>query len=212
MIFMARRKKGTKKVDKSKQRKTYNIVAPSLFGNKVVGELLSSKSENLLMRIIPLSLVELQDGKLDPSSLYTTVKLRVVSVGEDNANTSFAGHDTAFSYLRSLARRRKSVIHEVVDVSTKDNKRIRFKTMLVTFRKVSSVLKKNVRAALVENIKKKASTLNKEDLLREVLLGKFAKEVAKEVNKITPVTHLVIRKSEVVEDLKDVAKAARGVA
>ena len=203
---MARRKKGSKRVEKAKQKKTYRIVAPQMFESKVIGETIATKPENVLLRVVPVALSDLQEGKVDPSTLYTTVKLRVVSVGEDTVNTDFAGHTTAFSYLRSLARRRRSVLHDVIDVTTKDGKRLRLKTMLVTFRKVSSVVRRNLRHALVEEVTKKAAKMNYADLIKDVLYGKFSKDVAKEVNKITPVTHLLVKKSEVEENLKEVVQ------
>ena len=200
---MARRKKGAGRQEKTKQKRTYKIVAPVEFESKVVGETLASKPDHLLNRIVPVSLAEIQDAKVGPAALYTTVKLRITSYGEDTAHTEFAGHETAFSYLRSLARRRRSVLHDVIDVATKDGKKLRIKTLTVTFRKVSSVMKRNIRHALYDAVVKRAASMNYSALIKDMLLGKFSKEVAKELNKITPISNFVLKKSEVREHKKE---------
>ncbi len=200
---MASRKKSAKKVvDKWKLKRTYKVMAPKELGGKDVGEIISSNPDNLFNRVISLSYVDLYGRDVGSLGYYITLKLRVVDVGEDRVMTELVGHTTAFSYLRSIARRRRSVLHDSFKVTTKDGKVVWVKPVVVTFRKVSAIMKKNVRKTLQDEIKARAAKYNYYDLMKKILDGSFATDIAKELNKITPISHLLIKKTEL--------EAARG--
>ncbi len=203
---MAKRRKSVKKtVDKWKLKRTYKVVTPTPLGGKVVGEIISAEPSNLFNRVVPLSLADLLGADVNPQAFYITALLRIKDVGEDTVNTELVGHTTAFSYLRSIARRRKSIIHDSFVVKTKDGKTVRIKPILITLRKVSAIVKRNLRKALVEEVKKKAEGMNYYDLMKDIFNGNFTKALAADINKINPITHLIIKKVELEENLKEVA-------
>ncbi|MEM4295927.1 MAG: hypothetical protein QXS91_03925 [Candidatus Anstonellales archaeon] len=191
---MARRTRAAK-AEKGKQKTEYAIIAPALFNNKQVGELIGRK-DTVINRIIKVALNELEDIKASPLSLYTTVLLRVIELGQGTVKTEFIGHEVAQSYLRSLARKHRSVIHEVIDVNTNDGQKIRLKIVIITLRKVSEVVKKNLRKAAKAFVLKAASSKTREELIKSILLDTFAKDLGRELNKINPVSHVIVRKSE----------------
>jgi len=192
---MARRTKAAK-AQKEKQKKDYSIIAPPMFNNKNVGEILGSSKENLLNRVVSISLNELEEVKADPLSLYTTVKLRVIDVGEGTVKTDFIGHEIAFSYLRSLMRKYRSVIHEVIDVNTKDGGKIRLKLVIITAKKVSRIVKKNLRKAAIQFCLNTAKEKTRDEIIKSILSNQFSKEMGKELNKINPISHVLVRKTE----------------
>jgi small subunit ribosomal protein S3Ae len=190
--------KKTKAVDKWKTKEWYDILAPASFDNKKVGELISSDPVNISNRIVPIALVEIT-GKMKPESLYTKVLFRITDVKDKNANTEVIGMSLAFSYLRALARRRKSVIHEVIDINTKDAKKVRIKVMLVTSDKVSNVVKKNLRKELVSLVSAEASKKQYYELIKDIIEDRFIPDIGRKLNKINPIDHLVIKKLELYE-------------
>jgi len=191
---MARRTRAAK-AEKLKQKREYKIIAPALFNNKEVGEIIGTTKESLLNRVIKVSLADVEDVKTD-LAFYTTVKLRVIDVGEGVVKTEFIGHEIAFSYLRSLARKHRSVIHQVTDVNTKDGHKLRVKLVIITLRKVSAIVKRNLRKAALENAEKMAKEKTRDELIKYILLNQFAKDLGKELNKINPVSHVLVKKTE----------------
>jgi small subunit ribosomal protein S3Ae len=195
---MAEKKAKGKVVDKWKTKEWYDVTAPAAFESRKVGEIMSSEPENLVNRIVPIALVEIT-GRMRPESMYSKLLFRITDVKDKRANAEIIGMAVAFSYLRALARRRKSVLHDVMDITTKDGKKVRIKTMLVTKEKVSGVVKKNVRRALVSKLVADASSKAYYDLVKGIVDDTFLNEIAKGVNKINPVDHLVIKKLELHE-------------
>jgi small subunit ribosomal protein S3Ae len=136
---------------------------------------------------------------MKPESMYAKVLFRITGVKDKRAETEIIGMKLAFSYLRALARRRKSVLHDVMDITTKDGKKVRIKTMLVTREKVSGVVKKNVRREMVSKLMAAAAEKTYYDLVKDIVDDKLLSEIAKSVNKINPVDSLVIKKLELHE-------------
>jgi small subunit ribosomal protein S3Ae len=195
---MAEKKPKGKVVDKWKSKEWYEVLAPAAFENKKVGEVVSSDPDNLVNRIVPIALVEIT-GRMKPESMYAKILFRITGVKDKRAETEIIGMTLASSYLRALARRRKSVLHDVVDITSKDGRKVRIKTMLVTREKVSTVMKKNVRRELVTKLVAAATERTYYDLIKGIVDDTFLDEIAKSVNKINPVDSLVIKKLELHE-------------
>jgi small subunit ribosomal protein S3Ae len=191
---MVRRTK-TAKGQKKKIKKLFKVIAPSAFGKKEVCEIRGSEKD-VINRIIRMPLNELDNTASDQLSLYTSVKLRVVEQGKDDVKTEFAGHEIAMSYLRTLTRKGRSVIHEVINVKTKDGKDMILKFLVVTVKKVSKIVKKNLRKELIKLALDYAANNNFDDLVKNMINGSLSKEIGKELNKINPIMHLLVKKSE----------------
>ena len=197
------RKRGKKVVDKWKLKKWYDVIAPKELEGKKLAEVISSDEKNLINRIVNIPLSNIT-GKHDRHNLYTTVRLRIKGVNGKQALTEVIGHYMSFAYLKSLARRRRSVIHEVVDVQTKDGRKVRLKALLVTKDKVSAIVKKNLRKALREQLIASASKRNYYDLVKAIFDRKLSEEAFKATNPINPVGVIEIKKSELEEGFKHV--------
>ncbi|MFN4150218.1 MAG: hypothetical protein ACK4IX_04690, partial [Candidatus Sericytochromatia bacterium] len=72
-------------------------------------------------------------------------KLRAVAVNGNTISTAFIGHELLPSYVKSLIRRRRSLIQNVDDVVCADNKKMRLKSVCITQHKVSEQKKKQVK-------------------------------------------------------------------
>ncbi len=198
---MARRRK--KVIDKWKLKKWYSVIAPKEFDGKQLAEIIASEPSKLINRVVNVPLSDIS-GKMSRYNLYTNVKLRVKDVSGSEARADIIGHYMSFAYIKSLARRRRSVIHEVVDVKTKDGREIRLKLILVTKDKVSAIVKKNLRKALREQTIESSKKRNYYDLLKAIFDRKINEEIYKATNIINPVESIEVKKSELKEDFEHV--------
>ncbi len=187
-----KRKKGT---DKWKLKKWYEVVTPDYLEGKVIGEIISHDPDNIPGRIIKVPISDIT-GQISPESLYSAVNLRAVRVDGSKVVTETDGYEMAFSYLKSLARKRRSVIHNVLDIELKDGQKVRVKSMLVTLKKVSHTVKKNLRkafdAAIIEEVKK----MRFPDFVNAVVKGTLVNKVFNDVNRVNPVETVVVKKFE----------------
>ncbi|MEM4165852.1 MAG: hypothetical protein QW153_03000 [Candidatus Bilamarchaeaceae archaeon] len=198
---MADKKK--KVVDKWKTKRWYTILAPAAFEFKPIGEVVSSDESNLINRVVRVSLFEL--GLSNPSSqiaMFTNLSFRITSVSGSNVNTKLIGHEIAPSFIKTFARRGKSLIHQVVDIKTKDNESVRLKLIAVTQSKVSENTRRNIRNALVDDVKKAASDKTFDELMQDVVYGRFSARLFNRLKQITEMKRVEVRKSERAEEFK----------
>jgi len=195
-------KKKTKVVDKWKSKKWYTVLAPSVFESKEIGELVSSDDKNIQNRIIKRSLMELGLNPASQIAMFTNLKFRVTDIKGTTANTKLIGHEIAPSYIKTFARRGKSLIHDAVDVKTKDGETIRIKVIAVTGAKVSENTRKNLRHALVEEVKKNGEEQKFDDLIQDLVYGRFSSKLYNRLKQITKMRRVEVRKSERKEEFK----------
>lgn len=192
-------KKKTKVVDKWKSKKWYTVKAPALFDNKDLCEVITSDEKNLANRIVKRSLMDLGMGSSSQLSMFTNLKFRVNEIKGTSANTVLIGHEVSPAYMKTFARRGKSLIHEVIDVKPKDTGDVRIKIIAVTDARVSENTRRNIRSAIVEETKKHAGELKFDELMQELIYGKFSSKIFSRLKQITKMRRVEVRKSEVKE-------------
>ncbi|MEM4554945.1 MAG: hypothetical protein QXT25_03795 [Candidatus Anstonellaceae archaeon] len=190
--------KKAKTVDKWKTKIWYSVLAPDFFDSKEIGQIISSDESNLKNRVIKIGLGELT-GTFSPNTAYTNLFFRVKEVVGRTAKTAFIGHELMPGYVRTLARRRRSVINQVDDVVTKDGVPMRIKMLCITGLKVSESVRTDVRKALSAAIKSIASATDFPVLSQELAYGKLSSKLFNAVKKIGPIKRVEVRKSEVKE-------------
>lgn len=191
--------KKTKVVDKWKMKSWYTIVAPEIFDSKEVGQLVSSDEANLMDRRVKVGLGELT-GSFSQSTAYSALYFRVKEVRGKSAHTIFIGHELAPGYVRTLARRRRSIMNQVDDVTTKDGVQLRIKSMCVSGLRVSEAVRADVRQAISETVRAIAKNTDFNTLVQEMVFGKLSAKIFNSIKKIGPLKRVEIRKSEVKEN------------
>lgn len=183
-------------VDKWKLKKWYSVIAPDMFENKEIGQMPADEDAKLLDRVMRVSLGEVTG---DLSQAYTLLLFRVSEVKGKSAYTRLIGHELSPSYLRSLVRRRRDVVNEIVDVVTKDGVKIRAKMSIYTARKASSPAKTAVRNAAHAELVARAKEMDFQTFEQEIIFGKFSSRIYKAIKKILPIKRVEVRKTEVNE-------------
>lgn len=188
--------KKVKTVDKWKAKKWYSVKAPPVFESKELCEVVASDDAKLVNRIVRASLLELGMGSASQMAMFTTLKFRIKEVNGNDAYTSLLGHEISTSFIRTFARRGKSLIHQVVDEKTKDNEDLRLKVIAVTGARVSQNTKRNLRSALVEECRKAVAEKNFDEVMADVIYGRLSSKIFSRLKTITRMRRVEVRKSE----------------
>lgn len=180
--------------DKWKAKEWYTILAPKIFGDVKAGETITDDPTRLLGRRVEMTVDELT-GKLIKNSNLKLL-LEVDEVDHATAYTRFIGHKIDTDYLRSLARKRSSKIDSNIEVTTKDGENIRVKSSCFTLKKASEAQIKQIRKLMEDVIRSRASSLEFNKYLQEIILGKLSSDIYKVAKKIYPVRRVEITKTE----------------
>ncbi|MBO3802793.1 MAG: 30S ribosomal protein S3ae [Candidatus Brockarchaeota archaeon] len=180
----------------------YTVVAPTYFGEKVLGSIPANSPDQLVGRKVEVSLYDITE---DPAHYQIKLFFKIVSVEGTRTNTIFWGHEYTRDYLRSLVRRGSSKIDAIVDVSTANNFKLRVGVVVFTRRRASRSQKNAIRKLIASVVTKKASSLNLDQLAQELVLGKVDSEVHNAVKKIHGIRRTGIRKSKVVSPSPEVS-------
>ena len=101
------------------------------------------------------------------------------------------------THLVRYVRRRSSRIDSVDDIETKDKKKTRVKSLLITAFKATRKQRYSLRKALSEHVRKELTEYTADAFLLSVAVGKFQMKIKKKMNKIYPVRYSEIRAIEI---------------
>lgn len=185
---------GRKSKDKWKMKEWYNVHAPRMFNETVIGETPASDPELLIGRQAEVTVADLT-GDISK----TQIKLRFKIVGYDGheAKTEFIGHDLTSDYVRRLTRRKKTKTDHVVDVVTADGFNLRLKTMSIADRRIQASQEDAMRALIGSYLTDFAAQHKLADIIKVIISGEMAKDTAKACHTVIPIKRVEIRKSEV---------------
>jgi small subunit ribosomal protein S3Ae len=183
-------------VDTWKSKTWYTVLAPQMFESKEVGQIPATEDAHLMNRIVKVSLAELTG---DMSQSYVNLLFRINEVKGKTAYTKLIGHEISAGYLRTLVRRRRNVVNEVVDVESKDGVKVRIKVSIFTARRVSSPVKTALRNSTRDEILLRVKDMDFQQLAQEMIFGKFSATLFNRLKKLCPVKRIEVRKAEVFE-------------
>ena len=187
--------KKTKVIDKWKLKNWYSVLAPQLFEHQEIGEVAASDEKQLVNRIIRIGLNEMIDSG-SQSAFFTTLLFRIINVDGGKAKTMLIGHEISPSYLKTFARRGKDLVHMVIDGKTKDEQEVRLKVIAVTAGSISDSTIHSLRKSIVEKVVADTATHSYDELMQDILYGKFVSRLYNELKKITTMRRVEIRKTE----------------
>jgi len=187
---------GRKVKDKWKAKEWYNVHAPKMFNEMVIGETPAADPELLLGRTTE---VTVQDLTGDFSKMHIKFKFKITGVDGHEAKTSFIGHDLTSDYVRRLTRRKKTKTDHVVDVLTFDHYTLRIKTMSIAERRIQSSQEIGMRQAIGVALNEMAKNMTLSDFVKAIISGDLGKDIAKACRVVIPIKRIEIRKTEVLK-------------
>merc|ERR1712230_301664 len=217
-------KKGSKKkiIDAHSLKDWYEVKAPSMFTNPLVGKTLITRtkgtkiaSEGLKGRVLEMSLGDLNKNEDDA---YRKIKLRVEDVQGKNVLCNFWGMDFTTDKLRSLVRKWQSLIEANVDVKTVDGYVLRCFCIAFTKKRQFQIRKTSyAQSAQIRAIRKKMTEIMTKEVgsvemikaVEKFVPELIGKDIMKACEGIYPLQNAYIRKVKILKAPKfDAAKLA----
>lgn len=181
--------------DKWRMKDWYDVNSPSYFGGKLIASVPANSADDMIGRIIGVTLYDITE---DISQYHLKLNFQVVRLQDHIAQTIFKGHEYTGDYLRSLVRRGSTRIDAIVNITTKDDFRLRVSVVAFSVLRVRQSQILNVRRIIREIVAEKAASLLFEQFVQEAVLGKIASDIYNEAKKIIPLRHVGIRKSKLI--------------
>ncbi|MEM5878723.1 MAG: hypothetical protein QXF12_07655 [Candidatus Aenigmatarchaeota archaeon] len=180
---------------KIKGKDWYTVIAPKFFEEKVLGDTPADDVNKVLGRTISTPLVFVSK---DMSKYYIKVKFKITKVEGNKAYTEFHGMECLRDYISRLVRHRITRIDIVQKLKTKDDKKIAIKSLIITNRKVTRGVEKNIRTFVEQTLEKLTSENNLDSLLTKILNDSIKQKIMKEGGKIYPIRAFEIRRMDVM--------------
>jgi small subunit ribosomal protein S3Ae len=193
---MAEKSKIARKVkDKWKEKSWYKIYAPEVFNSIELGETPAADPAELINRVTEATV---QDLTGDFSKMHIKLRFRASQIKGNEIRTQFIGHELTNDYVRRLTRRKRTKTDHVVDAVTSDGFTIRIKPMIVTEKRIQSSQETSIRNITTALVKKNVSSMTLADVVKSIVSGDMAKEIASASKVIIPMKKVEIRKSEIL--------------
>jgi len=190
-------KSASRKVkDKWKAKEWYKLYAPRMFNEVEIGETPSADPSTLIGRTTEVTVHDLTG---DFSKMHVKLRFKVDDVNGFDARTVFIGHDLTSDYVRRLTRRKRTKTDHVVDVETKDGFLIRVKPMSIAEKRIQSSQESAIREIMRSEIEAKAEEMSVAEMVKDIISGDLAKDIAKACRVVVPIKRVEIRKTEVLE-------------
>jgi small subunit ribosomal protein S3Ae len=179
--------------DKWRDKKWYNVVSPSYFGGVELGAVPSDDPKKLIGRIVDGTLYDITN---DFAHQYLKLYFRIEDVEGKTARTVFKGHEYSRDFLRSLVRRRTTRVDGIFNITTSDNYGLTLAVSVFTLSRIKTSQEHDIRSIMSKIVKDKASNLNFDQFVQELVLGKIASDIYNKSKMISPLRHVGVRKSK----------------
>jgi len=179
---------------KDKAKEWYPIVAPKMFGEKVMGETFALDPENATKRIVEATLYDLGG---DSNRYYFKLFFKVVGIADGKASTAFIGHECMRDYVARIVQPRTNRIDTNDVFELKDGK-IRVKTISITARMVKASIPTDIRKRIYDLLKEKLAGMTLEEFILDMLEGKLQTLMRADLNKIYPMRAFEFHKTKVM--------------
>jgi len=202
----AKKSKGTSRKikDKWKAKEWYKIHASRMFNEAEIGETPAADPATLIDRAVEVTVQELTG---DFSKMHIKIKFKIASVDGYDAKTVFVGHSLTSEYVRRLTRRKKTKTDHVVDVKTKDGFVIRIKPMSIAEKRIQASQEDAMRGIMYDTLMQMGVENNLSEIIKAIISGDMARDLAKACRTIMPMKRIEIRKSEILEFAEEVDSA-----
>ena len=187
-----------------RKKQWYEIVTPKEFGEKVIGDTMATDPKNLIGRKVTVSMLDLLK---DFSKFYLKLQFQIDTVNGSKAYTKLIGHDCTRERIYRMVQRHVKRVDVIQDVVTKDNIKVRVKTVFVLIKKVNTSKKNAARKKARETIDTVAKGINFLDLINMITAGELQQTIRKDCRKICTMGNIEIRRSEILQERKKEKKA-----
>lgn len=179
---------------KIKGKDWFTIIAPKIFQEKVLGETPGDDVKKVIGRTVEAPLVMITN---DMSKYYLKAKMKIVRIDDLKAYTELAGLECLRDYIARMIRHRVTRIDTVQRLETKDGKKVAVKSIIVTNKRVTRGVEKDIKKYVEDVIAKTVTESTLDDFVTKILKDNIKQKVMKEGSKIYPLRFFEIRKLEI---------------
>ncbi|NQU98013.1 hypothetical protein HQ533_00965 [Candidatus Woesearchaeota archaeon] len=184
---MTKKQVSTRKV---KKKKWYPIIAPKLFGNKVLGESLLTDSSLMKGRHMTLNLSNITGN---PRTHNTNIQFVIKDVRDGQGITEVIKYSLITGVLKRLVRRGRNKVDNSFILRTGDGKRVRIKIIMITNSYIHKSTGTKLRAAARDVLREIIAKNTFEKTIEDLLRADIQKECKKKISKIAPVRNFEVR-------------------
>lgn len=181
-----------KRVSSWKQKKTFTVVAPDNFNNRVMGTSIAADPKMLIGRTIKVSLKDLTDER---SKQHMKLTFEIKKVEGSKAFTRFKSFGIAPGYMRYKVRKGTRKIDYIHDMILSD-KKVRI-TIIVISNNASKSQVTQVKKGIL-NILNEHTEKSLDQFVQLMLFGKLGTELYHSVKSICPISRVEIEKIKVL--------------
>ena len=198
------------RVKRTEKKGWFQLVAPKIFHNQVVGEILLANPSDAVGRLVPVNLANLTR---DPRRQNIKIKLKAINVSGEKIHTEPLGYEISSSFVRKMVRKGGTRIDYTFRASTSDDKNVRIKIILLTRRKINASVSAALKKKAEEILKKEMEKMNFSEMMQAIVAYKLQSGMKKQLAKVYPlktfeIRHLSVEKGKKIEEsLKPKKKA-----
>ena len=173
----------------------YELKSPDYVGDYSLGHSPVTDATQMLGRTIKTSLMDLTN---DFKDLNYHLTFKVTNVTGKRAKTEFFGQALSRDFRRSQIRNHRSQVDGIFNITLKDKSRIRISTFVVTPIRAAHNVKKEVRAAIKQEIEEILSELSFPAFVNKLITYELRDELLPVAAEIFPIKILEISKVKVL--------------
>jgi ribosomal protein S3AE len=193
------------RVKKTEKKTWFPVIAPKIFHNQVVGEMLLSNPSAAVGRTVPVNLANLAR---DPRRQNITIKLEITNAAGEKLHTDIIGYEINPSFVKRMVRKGGDKLDHSFAAETADSKKLRLKIVFLTRRKINLSVATALRKKTEEMLRGDVKKTGFEEVMQSVVAHKMQGNMKKQLNKIYPLKIFEIRKVEIEKYEEPSKKAA----
>ncbi|MBW2985507.1 hypothetical protein KY313_02525 [Candidatus Woesearchaeota archaeon] len=179
-----------KKVLKAKKKFWFQVIAPKMFGEQVIGESYVSDAQLMNGKHLTVNLRVLTD---DIKNQNVKIGFVVNNVKENKAHCSIISYQLLPASIKRMISRGKVRADDFFVGRTSDNVNVRVKIVMVTINVTSNSVVTHMRKEARELLGQRVSKLTYEGLLQELIAHRLQFSLKKELKKVYPLRACEIR-------------------
>ncbi len=177
-------------ITKLKKKQWYQIMAPSQFGNVVIGETMVYEPQAMFGKTLTHNLMNLTN---DPKKHNINIYFKVVEIEGNKGITKVVGYEIIPSSVKRFVRRNSEKMDMSFSCETADNVLVRVKPLLITRADVKGSVAAKMRNSLVQFLVKTIKKISYNDIINDMISHKLQSEIRSGLNKIYPLKVCEIR-------------------
>lgn len=186
--------KGKAAVPNWKKKKWYELIAPQIYGEKVLGETLAESPDHVKGKVVTVNMMNLLGN---PRKQNISVKLRVEKVEGNKGLTRPIKLSMSHVSVKRLIRSGKDRVDESFTAKTKAGMLVRAKPLIITKSITSNSTKTALRAKAKEFLTEYFASHTLDAIFDAITRGNLQKEMKDLLEKIYPLRMVEMRVIEV---------------